>query len=255
MVITFSSTLCNKYVVFDSHFHIPLSRLLSGIEISGCTVLGVRVVRQYRPVLLPHLFPSRAIQALIYLGKHLNNDSITDPERVLIFYLLVALQILLKQPLTLSSQSISCNIVKTASSYPGKTAKMLGVTLISKFFLTQTTFFFFLRFLQLLLINPLCMIPHIFTPLTFTSFRYLQTVIMPLFCILLTTPFPSQVLYAISHFLIAFLGRYFSLLLLSDSCEFFFWKHDRHKPGKVPGKARLQRSEHSHNFKMGIFNC
>lgn len=47
-----------------------------------------------RLVLLPNLFPSRAIPALVYFVKHLNSVSISFPERVLIFYLMVALQIL-----------------------------------------------------------------------------------------------------------------------------------------------------------------
>lgn len=47
-----------------------------------------------RLVLLPNLSPSRAIQALVCFVKHLNSISISSPERVLIFYLMVALQIL-----------------------------------------------------------------------------------------------------------------------------------------------------------------
>lgn len=47
-----------------------------------------------RLVLLPNLFPSRAVQALVYFVKHLNSISISSPERVLIFYLMVALRIL-----------------------------------------------------------------------------------------------------------------------------------------------------------------
>lgn len=57
-------------------------------------VLGVRGVRWNRLALLRNLSPPRVIQALVYFVKHLNNISISYPERVLIFDLMVALQIL-----------------------------------------------------------------------------------------------------------------------------------------------------------------
>lgn len=74
--------LYNKSVGFDSH--LALSRLLFEIKVSEYIVLESGV-RGNRLALLPNPFASGAIQALVCFVKHLNNISISYPERVLVF--------------------------------------------------------------------------------------------------------------------------------------------------------------------------
>lgn len=113
--------------------------LLFEIESSGYIVLEVRALRWNRLTPLPDLFfPPGQFSLCETPEKCLHLLSSESPN----FLLNGLLFRFLKQPLTLGSQSISCdNIVKTASSYAGKISKMLEVSVISKFSLPQPTFF------------------------------------------------------------------------------------------------------------------